>query len=79
MSRLADAWERVEAAVKATPYAYVVRIAPALAPVLPYRTGVDIRYLPEGKTRRRTDEIRGEGLTLAEALDALADALEARR
>ncbi len=78
MSKLADAWDRTELAIQRTPHAYAVWIAPALPPVLPYRTRVDITYLPEGHKRRRTERLHGEGLTLAEALDALCDAFEAR-
>ena len=76
---LADAWERVELAINRTPHAHAVFIRPALPPVLPYSARVALTYLPEGKKRRRTERVEGEGMTLAEALNALADGLEARR
>jgi hypothetical protein len=75
---LADAWERVEEAMRRTPHAYAVWIAPALPPVMPYRARVELTYRPEGHKRQRTDRVDGEGLTLAEALNALADGLDAR-
>lgn len=78
-SPLADAWERVEAEVNLTPYAYKVCIATPLPPVLPYRAQVELNYLPDGHKRRRTERIDAEGLTLAEALNELADALAAWR
>jgi hypothetical protein len=78
MSRLADAWERVEETLKRVPHAPpYVQVFPALPPIVGYRAWVHVRYVPPGGKKRRRDRYEGEGMTLAEAFDDLADQLAA--
>lgn len=75
---LADAWERVESACRKRPLVYKVCIGTPLPPVLPYRARVDYMELTPGHKRRHQVRFVAEGLTLAEALNALADEMSAR-